>query len=168
MIMKKYSIKELLYFFFNRLPKTFYGKYVRKNLVYVHWGRGLGNFGDCLSPDILKYYGLTPVYVPNMIRADIILAGSILQWVPSEYSGYIVGTGGDKMDYKFPNAKVLAVRGKLTKSNFKPKISNLKMGDPGLLMPYVYPKKEVCKYKLGVVLHFVDQNQDFVIKQKNN
>ena len=80
----KYHYSELLYFFANRLPKLIYGKYFARNLIKVHWGRGLNNFGDCLQPSILKHYGLTPVYVPSMKQADVILAGSILQLVPSD------------------------------------------------------------------------------------
>ncbi len=57
-------------------------------------GRGLNNFGDCLQPDILKHYGFTPVYVPQR-KSDVVLAGSILQWIPSDYKGIIIGTGGD-------------------------------------------------------------------------
>lgn len=165
----KLSIKEICYFLFVRLPNIIIGKYIKKNLVYVHWGRGLNNFGDCLQPDILRHYGLTPVYVPDSRRADIILAGSILQWLSPEYDGYIVGTGGDKMIYSFPNAKVLAVRGKLTLNNFKHNNGcDIKLGDPGLLMPFVYPKKLTYKYKLGIIPHFVDTNEKFIRMWKNN
>lgn len=162
----KINIGEICYFVFNRIPKKLIGKYIKKNLVYVHWGRYLNNFGDCLSPDILKYYGLTPVYVPNTKRANIVLAGSILQWIPSDYSGIIVGTGGDKQDYSFPNAEILAVRGKLTLQNIQSLNKNIKIGDPGLLMPYVYPEIVQKKYKLGIVPHFVDKNEAFLKRWK--
>lgn len=163
-----YSIKETIYYIVVRLPHIIIGRFISKNLIYAHWGRGLHNFGDCLSPYILKFYGLTPVYVPNMFRADIILAGSILQWLPRSYGGYIVGTGGDSQHYCFPNAKILAVRGKLTLANLGIFDSSyIKLGDPGLLMAYVYPQQVKARYKLGVVPHFVDANEDFMKSWKS-
>lgn len=45
------------------------------------------------------------------MKADIVLAGSILQWINPNYTGLIVGTGGDDVQFTFPKAKVLAVRG---------------------------------------------------------
>ena len=154
----KYSFKELLYYFFHRIPAIIKGRYIYHNLIKAHWGRGLNNFGDCLSPDILKHYGLTPVYVSNQKKADIILAGSILQWIETDYCGYIVGTGGDNVKYSFPNAKVLAVRGEKTLANFNYSNKTVLLGDPGFLMSYVFPEKVQQKYDLGIIPHFVDWN----------
>lgn len=161
----KYSFKEIVYYIVCRLPLFIKGKY-EHNLVMSHWGRGLNNFGDCLQPDILKYYGLTPLYIPDIVRSDVVLAGSILQWISPKYSGYIIGTGGDSMKYFFPNAKILAVRGKLTLSNIQGDTSHIKMGDPGLLMSYVYPQACKVKYKLGIIPHFVDKDGDIIKKWK--
>lgn len=157
-----YSLKELLYYFGCRLPLIIKGRYITHNLIKVHWGRVLNNFGDCLQPDILKHYRLTPVYVSQK-DADIILAGSILQWIPKDFNGYIIGTGGDNFKYEFPNAKILAVRGKLTLSNISGCTENIKLGDPGLLMSYVFPEKSEVKYKLGVIPHFVDKDSDIIL-----
>lgn len=157
-------LKELIYLFFVRIPLYFYGKYIKRNLVKVHWERGLNNFGDCLSPDIMRHYGLTPVYASQK-KSDIILAGSILQWVPKDYSGYIIGTGGDDFKYDFPNAKILAVRGYKTLSNLKIKEGVL-LGDPGLLMPYIFNIKKKRIYKLGIIPHFVDYNTDVINRWK--
>lgn len=162
-----YSVKEILYFFYHRLPNYIWGKYVRHNLIKVHWGKNLNNFGDCLQPATLKHYGLTPYYVTTIGKADIVLAGTILQSVPSDYSGYIVGTGGYQKSYEFPFAKVLAVRGSLTKNRF-PNNSNIALGDTGLLMPLVFPKVEKKRYKLGIVLHFVDSEALFVTKWRKS
>lgn len=161
----KSTILEILYLLFNKFPLIVKGK-IEKNLIYVHWGRGLHNFGDCLQPDILRYYGLTPVYVSDINRSDVVLAGSILQWISPKYSGYIIGTGGDSMKYFFPNAKILAVRGKLTLSNIQGDTSHIKMGDPGLLMSYVYPQACKVKYRLGIIPHFVDKDGDIIKKWK--
>jgi pyruvyltransferase len=154
------NFSEILYYIFIRLPKMLKGKFLH-NIIKVHWGRGLNNFGDCLAPYILSYYGLTPVYVPSLAKTDIVLAGTILQLLPSSYSGYIIGTGGDKKDYVFPNASILAVRGELTQNNLR--LSSVKLGDAGLLMSYVFPQPVKKKYDLGIIPHFVDEN-DLKIK----
>lgn len=157
----KYSISEIIYYFFYRLPAIIRGKYICRNLVKVHWGRGLNNFGDCLSPDILRYYGLTPVYVPDDKMSDVLLAGTILQWVDETFEGCIIGTGG-LVRHSFKNANVLAVRGKLTHKHFLNfrNVGNVRYGDPGLLMSLVYPEEVEKKYDLGIIPHFVDWDTD--------
>lgn len=82
--MVRYLI-ELGFYFFCTLPRIIWGK-LHGNLVRVHWGRHLNNFGDCLTPDILKYYGMTPAYISSNEEADIILAGTILQWVKPSFN----------------------------------------------------------------------------------
>jgi len=158
-IIMKTDIKEIIYLLLVRIPTTIWGKYIKHNLVRMHWGRGLNNFGDCLQPYIARHYGLTPVYVPSQQKADIILQGSILQLIPESYSGYILGTGGDKKDYDFPNARIVGVRGKLTKRCFK-RNENLILGDTGLLTKHVFPEVVKRIYDLGIVFHFVDENSE--------
>lgn len=146
---------EFFYFLFKRVPLYFLGK-LNGNLVKVHWGRGLNNFGDCLQPDILKHYGFTPVYVPQR-KSDVVLAGSILQWVPADYKGIILGTGGDKKNYDFPNAHIVGVRGELSLSRLKQQSDAGVVGDPGLIMDRVFPERVEKKHRLGIVPHFVDK-----------
>lgn len=157
----KFSITELVYLLFVRLPHYISGRFIHKNLVKVHWGRSLRNFGDCLQPYILKYYGLTPFYVTSNEKADVLLAGSILQWISSDFSGYIIGTGGIKAKYTFPKAKVLALRGKLTYQNIGI-TQKCVLGDPGLIMSKIFPEKVEKIYDLGIVPHFTDaENTSF-------
>ncbi|MFI3267759.1 MAG: polysaccharide pyruvyl transferase family protein [Rikenellaceae bacterium] len=125
-------------------------------MIKINWGRSLNNFGDCLQPYIVKHYGLTPVFC-SWGKSDLIIVGSILQWIPPSFHGYIVGAGGDDIKYSFPNAKVLAVRGKLTKSNFDNN-SQIILGDPGILMPLVFSEKVDVKYEIGIIPHFVDED----------
>ena len=129
----------------------------------MHWGRGLNNFGDCLQPDILKHYGFAPVYVPQR-KSDVVLAGSILQWVPPDYKGVILGTGGDAKDYDFPNAHIVGVRGELSLARLKQKSDVGVVGDPGLIMNRVFPEQVTKTHKIGIVPHFVD-NDHAVIRR---
>lgn len=154
--MKISIISELLYLFFIRIPFSILG-FIRGNLIFVHWGRGLNNFGDCLQPDILRCYGFTPVYVPQR-RSDVVLAGSILQWVPSDYKGIILGTGGGEQNYDFPNAYIVGVRGELSLSRLKQESVIGVVGDPGLIMNKVFPDKVDKTNQLGVIPHFVDKD----------
>lgn len=134
------NFRELLYYFFNRLPKIIIGKYITHNLVKIHWGRSLNNFGDCLQPLIARHYGLLPVYVSNYQKSDLILQGSILQLVSSDYSGIILGTGGDDFKYRFDKAQILGVRGELTKENIEDVVNKrIVLGDAGLLMKVILP-----------------------------
>lgn len=156
------KLKEYIYYITVKAPSIFLGR-LRGNLVRTHWGRGLNNFGDCLSPYILKHYGFTPVY-SQVKDSDIIMAGTILQWIPKDFSGIIIGSGADDIRLEFPNAKILALRGKLTKENLSTDNQNLILGDPGLIMNYVFPKNVHKKYELGIVPHFVDKNCEIVKK----
>lgn len=155
----KFNYKEILYLVTNRIPRIIIGRYITRNLVKVHWGRGLNNFGDCLQPDTLRHYGLLPVYVPSLAKSDIIMAGSILDMTPDNYNGYVIGTGGGAKDLVFKDAKVMAVRGYLTHKRLPPHLSKqCKLGDCGLLCKLVYPDKVDKKYKLGIIPHFIDSN----------
>lgn len=163
---KKYTIKELFYYFTNRLPKIIIGKLFSHNLIKVHWGKDLGNFGDCLQPLILQHYGLLPVYVPSDLQSDIILEGTILQNVPSCFTGYILGAGGDNLPQCFPKAKIIALRGKLTQNNISPKNDSTILGDPGLILPIIFSETTEQCYDLGVVPHFVDLNTEWIAQWK--
>lgn len=162
--------KELIYLLLIRIPLIIWGS-MRRNLIHVHWGRGLHNFGDCLQPSILRHYGLTPVYASSLKKSDIILAGSILQSAPTDYNGIILGTGGDDYSYNFPFAKILAVRGKLTQGNIKQPKESIALGDTGLLMPFVFPNYSNKKFDIGIIPHFVDKNHpkllSYIKKNKN-
>lgn len=152
----------MVYFAGVRIPGSLVGL-CRGNLIKVHWGRGLNNFGDCLQPDILKHYGFTAVYAPQR-KSDVVLAGSILQWVPSDYKGIIIGTGGDAKDYDFPNAHIVGVRGELSLSRLKQRSDVGVVGDPGLIMNRVFSAGVEKTHKIGVVPHFVDKDHAVIQK----
>jgi pyruvyltransferase len=154
------KLQEYIYFLSVKVPTYIVGK-IRGNLIRTHWGRGLNNFGDCLSPLILKHYGFTPVYA-QVKDSDIILAGTILQWIQKDYKGIILGSGADNVKLTFPKAKILAVRGKLTKSNIQNYNGDLILGDPGLIMNFVLPNHIKKRNEIGIIPHFVDQNCDIV------
>lgn len=154
--------RELLYYFFVRIPARLKGRFCR-NHVRMHWGRGLNNFGDCLQPLIAKYYGMTPEYVPSSFNSDIILQGTILQWLNNDYAGIIAGSGADEVELDFPMAQVIGVRGALTKERIRSASEDVVYGDPGLLMPFIKSYPRTNEYDLGIIPHFCDKS-DVIIK----
>lgn len=78
------------------------------------------------------------------------------------------------MDCLNRNVKVLALRGKLSKSRMeaclKQSLDNCVLGDPGLLVSKIYPNNTVKKYKLGIIPHYqekLDLNKE-VVKLPSN
>ncbi len=132
-----------------------------RNKIKVYWFIETDNFGDLLNPVLLKYYRLNPIHTERN-NAEALVIGSILEKQPEDYSGYIVGAGLKwAISKKFPKAKILAVRGKLTR-DFLGASKDVVLGDPGLLVPYLFPKREGKKYVLGLIPHYKDkQDQRF-------
>ncbi|UCG35111.1 MAG: polysaccharide pyruvyl transferase family protein, partial [Candidatus Omnitrophota bacterium] len=139
---------------------------IRGNIVYAYWGT-YPNFGDQLTPLLLRHYGYTPVYshykpiFKHVRKADFVSVGTLLGNTPEDFSGVILGTGMDDYQKTFKYATIVGVRGYLTKKNML--ISdNILVGDPGLLVSYMYPKELPKKWDLGVVPHFVDKKDDII------
>jgi len=135
---------------------------IKGSLVNAYWGGGPSNLGDFLPPILLEYYGLKPIKTPkkNIDTTEILTIGSILDLVSQDYSGYVVGSGlMYDADRHFPSAKILAVRGALTRDRVgAPKDTPL--GDPGLLVPKIYKKRKLKIYTLGLVPHYVDKHDE--------
>ena len=133
------------------------------NIVISHWFDQVDNFGDLLNPLLFKHYGLTPINATRQ-SAEVLALGSILEKVPESFSGTIIGSGlmYDQKQY-LPNARVLAVRGALTRDRIAADI-NTPLGDPGLLVPLLFPKRHKKKYTLGIVPHFFDKSDQRLSK----
>ncbi len=120
------------------------------------------NFGDEFTAFLIqKLTGQTVVRtnLGNASTSDIIGCGSVLEVIPGNYAGYIWGTGymyeGTKKT--FPNAKVLALRGNLSRTKMFGEKNTLPLGDPGILCSLFKPKNIEKKYKVGVIPHYIDQ-----------
>ncbi len=132
---------------------------IQGNLVNLYWFERVPNFGDLLTPFLLKHYGLTSIN-SSLKSADVVALGSVLQDIPEEFSGFIIGSGLIRdMERRFPNARILAVRGRLTRERIGAD-KNIPLGDPGLLVPMLFTKKPQKKYVLGLVPHFVDKDDE--------
>jgi pyruvyltransferase len=126
-------------------------------MIEVCWAIKDLNAGDLVAPMLLKRYGFTPAFSYRN-EAKIFSCGSLLDRVPANFSGFILGTGlmrGD-MVKSLPKARILAVRGELTRNNIGASKDTF-LGDPGLLIANYMTKRHEKRYVLGVIPHFTDK-----------
>lgn len=129
---------------------------LRGNQVAAFWSDGKPNFGDLLTPCLFREYGLMTVY-RRAARSEVVSTGSILEMVPQDYSGNILGSGlmYDRVR-RFEKATFLAVRGELTKQRTGAPEHTV-LGDPGLLGPRLLTNRPEVTVTLGLVPHYQDQ-----------
>jgi pyruvyltransferase len=117
------------------------------------------NFGDELGGLLLKRFAHINSEWSEPEKSDIAVVGSILHYLPRNYSGIIAGCGKlhEKTKFDFPEAKVLGLRGYLTAAGVK---GDYAIGDPGLLADELVPLEEK-EWNLGVVPHWSDTKLEF-------
>ncbi|EWT02860.1 hypothetical protein N865_03080 [Intrasporangium oryzae NRRL B-24470] len=130
-------------------------------IVRAYWWDGHANFGDALTPWLLRPRGVVPVLVPPE-RAQVVGVGSILEHLPRDFSGLVWGTGliADHR-LELPNARFLAVRGHWTRERLG-LTGGMAVGDPALLAATVLPRPVVC-WPLGIIPH-ADHHGDPVLR----
>lgn len=161
-----YRLLDIKYLITKKIPLIVLGK-IKRNLLPVYYVRWSNNFGDLLTLMILKYYGFTPVFSYQK-RAKCVVIGTILELIPFDFSGYILGSGWTRSRKgNFPNAIFMGVRGFLTKEYLDIK-DDVCIGDPGLLISEIYPcSKLEKKYKLGIIPHESEIEDSKTKKIKN-
>lgn len=115
------------------------------------------NFGDQLNTFILSQMGLDHQWAyPE--DAEIAICGSILEHLPDYWPGTVVGAGKltEKSRIHLADARVFALRGKLTLAGCTGVPRTPVLGDPGLLAP-VFVRQPGSSYPLGVVPHHSDK-----------
>ncbi|GGD00757.1 polysaccharide pyruvyl transferase family protein [Halopseudomonas salina] len=141
--------------------------------IKLYWWRGEGaqdstkqNFGDYLSPLIVEMVSGKPVVHASPAHADMIAIGSILSRERKakrfliKRKLHIWGAGTDSAERIFSGRHHYhAVRGEKTREQIQGLATMPALGDPGLLTDRWWsgrPKPEK-KYRLGLIPHFVDQ-----------
>jgi pyruvyltransferase len=117
------------------------------------------NFGDILTPYILQKYNINCYHKDKDDNPDICGIGSLLHMIPKDFSGYVWSTGMMYPTHRLHFKKTpLAVRGNLSCKQFDNDMSNVAIGDGGLLLEKIYkPKpKRPYKYKLGIFPNYAD------------
>lgn len=143
------------------------------NTINLAWWKGMGgmNWGDAVSPIIAeKISGKKIVHVPphdssNTFRYYSV--GSIIP--PASHNSEIWGSGIIQKIEKvhISPKKIHAVRGPLTREIFLkngidcPDI----YGDPALLYPIFYNPKVQKQYKIGIIPHYVDQKNPWILEK---
>lgn len=149
---------------------------INKNIKKLSYFNTSSNFGDQLNLYILqRLFGLN-IKHSHFKNANLIAIGSVLEQATSCKQIFkfkqvkIWGTGFIdekffKKEYFKKNTNILALRGKYTKNRveeiFNKKI-NCPLGDPGLLASELLETIPEKKYKVGIVLHYVDRNSSFI------
>jgi len=125
-------------------------------VVGTYWWAAQPNFGDDLTPWILPRYGVVPVH-RRAPEARLAAVGSILEVLPSEYDGAIWGSGLI-MDrpHPLPSAKILAVRGHLTRERIGAP-DDVTLGEPGLLVARRI-RRPARRWDVGLVPHAVHRD----------
>lgn len=128
-------------------------------VISLYWCRSCGrgrNFGDQLGPRLLAHYGYRFRYgAPR--AANLVSVGSVLSRFSALYQGTILGTGyiSPTMRGRFPLARVLAVRGRLTRTAARLPAGTL-LGDPGILVVDLVPGLRLTAAHEAIVPHYVD------------
>lgn len=123
----------------------------------VYYWTDKKNFGDLLLPLLIKKFCNISTQLTGIKSSELVMVGSILEQLPSNYSGIIAGCGKlheDKIT-RFDKAKILAVRGPLTAKALGLDPTKILLADPGLIADELvgYRDKE---YDLGIVPHWTD------------
>lgn len=162
-----------------------------KETVGVLYFDGCTNFGDILNLYILnRLFGIN-MYKTKAKRASLVATGSLLDsFLLSKYNplelfntkapaqiwgaGFIAEKGTRKNRYFKLNRNLIAhaVRGHYSKAYIEEltgkKISPV-LGDPGLLASELIDVSKIAKtHKVGVILHYVDENEEAVNNIKLN
>lgn len=144
-------------------------KLLFKRPIRVYYWKGQLNFGDLITRDLLSNYGFKPIWF-NAARAELISTGSLIEHLSKDFKGIILGTGAIESNTKtkFLNAKIVALRGKLTKRNLG--VTNpIVLGDPGLLSDrLIKNQRSIKKFELGVIPHYSDYNNEKIKRIKVN
>lgn len=129
----------------------------RRTSIRAYWYY-TNNFGDWITPALLRFYGWIPIFTPYFKAPQFVAAGSVLQNFKDDYKGIILGTGFmyETMSARLPHAKVLAVRGDLTRERIG-KGNEVLLGDPGLLASHLLPERMPKEFRLGFVPHYRDR-----------
>lgn len=125
--------------------------------IKAYWWRKVSNFGDAITPLLLSHFAdIKHIEWDTVSQSKIVSCGSLLEHIPPDWDGYIVGTGklieNSRLSGFGETAKILALRGPLTAKGFR---GNFALGDPGILAnELVGPQKKY--WDLGIVPHWQD------------
>lgn len=137
------------------------------------------NLGDAFNIPLYKFFTKKNVirnscYLNNIVKNGVLGMGSIINCNSVCDGDIVYGSGSIKEDHSVPiNKKITfrSVRGPLTREKMLkygydcPPV----YGDPGLLMPFIYPlTPREKKYKIGIIPNYIDQDDTKLVKLKKH
>lgn len=132
-LMLRHRIDRLIsYHLTERLPQQGLAL-ARGNGLSAYWFRETLNFGDLLTPAILRHHGFTPVHAyPD--RAQLTATGSVLEHLSEQYRSTILGSGfiDARSTRRFTGARIVGLRGALSRDRIEGVGDGVILGDPGL------------------------------------
>lgn len=167
--------------FIIRFANTAYWLCIPENkLLYIKSGtiQHLGKNVPYNLGDDLNYYILQEITNKRIVnikdtflrRRNYLFIGSIVEKY-CESNSVIWGAGAMYGDHVLSSkpTEVRAIRGRLTKEYLEGQgvYCPDTYGDPALLLPYIYQPMVVKKYKLGIIPHYVDKDNNDVIELHN-
>lgn len=155
-------IKGINYRLSVRLPSYVEG-IIKGNAIRAYWYRDIRNFGDLLTPTLLRHFGFTPIHT-YPLNAEMISVGSILEHADESFAGTILGSGFifEHSRMELPQAHVLSVRGALTRERLGSRHRNALLGDPGLLAPLLLSVRNPKRYTIGIIPQHVNLNPSYL------
>ena len=138
---------------------------IKGNPIRAYWYRDIKNFGDLFTPVLLRHFGFTPIHT-YPINAELIGVGSILEHANELFEGTVLGSGFifEHSRMELMHARVLAVRGRLTRERLGSRHRNALLGDPGLLAPLLLAAQPPKRYVLGIVPQHSNMNPSYLSK----
>ncbi len=125
-------------------------------MIKAYWWKDVPNFGDALAPFLLKRFANLDTKWASPKDADVISIGSVLEHIPANWHGYVLGSGRLKPDSDLHlnnGMHVLGLRGPLSAECWS---SPVVLGDPGLLADELVGAQSRT-YDLGIVPHWTDK-----------
>lgn len=148
-------------------PKSILWKAVSARLAYASGGPEK-NFGDELSPMLIRALFNISVKHSGMDAADLISTGSLLDWANTNVMGerpVVWGSGFIEAGPRYSGGEldVRAVRGRLSLDRLGiPSERRTPLGDPGLLTSIAFRRPKRGKGTVGLVPHFTDSAHPLV------
>lgn len=130
-----------------------------------YWAKYSNNFGDILTPYLLAKMGYPVRWVGRGSPDKLLAVGSILEWLKPNDVVWGSGTIKD-LHLRVPaGARILAVRGPLTRAALVGDVPDV-YGDPGLLLPRFYTPTFTHEFDVGVIPHDVEKDVPPVLDSK--
>lgn len=137
-----------------------------KEKIYVGGFGYSANFGDLLNLYLVEFLSEKPVIHSKFVKVNdqqIIynVVGSILQWIDKKSTIWGAGFIAEDSNLRIKDLQFNAVRGPLTINKLKDyniNTNDIALGDPALLLPLMYSPKIESQYKVGIVPHYVDND----------